>query len=310
MNLVRRWATFRAVFVLICVTATPLANAQVSVFCNNLFSPNAPNQPAAHYVGDAITLQVDRQSNFNFIYGTSNTSLGQGFAKTVIAAGPGPATMVAQTIPGTAWGNCQLDTNIFRDVDAQISSITGDFFTASDLSFNGISSGGAGGNSYLWIFGDGETSTERRPVHSYNSAGTFTVQFRVTDSNGRSESDSQSITISDNPNVPGRPTLIIAEFAGCNGASATYTLDWNATGTQPSNYFAYEFKPSTTALFYPIQWLNTNTKIEYGLTPSLAYEVRVRGCLAASEATCGPSRSRTFTAASCGGGPGGGRHDF
>ncbi|GAA4327584.1 PKD domain-containing protein [Flaviaesturariibacter amylovorans] len=40
------------------------------------------------------------------------------------------------------------------------------------------------GHSYLWSFGDGSTSTERNPVHSYNSTGSFSVSLIVTSANG------------------------------------------------------------------------------------------------------------------------------
>lgn len=36
--------------------------------------------------------------------------------------------------------------------------------------------------SYLWNFGDGETSTDQHPLHKYRLPGTFTVSLTVTDS--------------------------------------------------------------------------------------------------------------------------------
>ncbi len=38
--------------------------------------------------------------------------------------------------------------------------------------------------SWLWDFGDGATSTERNPVHTYNQAGTFSVRLTVTGPDG------------------------------------------------------------------------------------------------------------------------------
>lgn len=35
------------------------------------------------------------------------------------------------------------------------------------------------GQSYLWDFGDGQTSTEVNPAHTYGSAGTYTVKLTV-----------------------------------------------------------------------------------------------------------------------------------
>ena len=38
--------------------------------------------------------------------------------------------------------------------------------------------------SWLWDFGDGETSTEQNPTHAYAEAGTYTVQLTVENENG------------------------------------------------------------------------------------------------------------------------------
>jgi PKD repeat protein len=38
--------------------------------------------------------------------------------------------------------------------------------------------------SWLWDFGDGTTSTEKNPVHTYSKAGTYTVNLTVKNSGG------------------------------------------------------------------------------------------------------------------------------
>ncbi|HEV8361455.1 MAG TPA: PKD domain-containing protein [Candidatus Thermoplasmatota archaeon] len=42
--------------------------------------------------------------------------------------------------------------------------------------------------SWLWAFGDGATSTERNPTHTYSSLGTKTVTLTVTDNEGATDS--------------------------------------------------------------------------------------------------------------------------
>lgn len=42
----------------------------------------------------------------------------------------------------------------------------------------------SGSVTYLWDFGDGETSTEKNPVHTYAQKGEYTVTLTVTDSQG------------------------------------------------------------------------------------------------------------------------------
>ncbi len=41
-----------------------------------------------------------------------------------------------------------------------------------------------GPTSWIWDFGDGQTSTERNPVHTYSAVGTFTVSLMVTNAYG------------------------------------------------------------------------------------------------------------------------------
>lgn len=49
--------------------------------------------------------------------------------------------------------------------------------------------------NYLWDFGDGQTSTEANPNHTYASSGQFTATLTVTDSNGIVASDSSSVRV-------------------------------------------------------------------------------------------------------------------
>jgi PKD repeat protein len=42
-------------------------------------------------------------------------------------------------------------------------------------------------NTYAWDFGDGETSTEQNPVHTYAMSGTYTVKLAVTGDGGTAE---------------------------------------------------------------------------------------------------------------------------
>lgn len=51
-----------------------------------------------------------------------------------------------------------------------------------------------GGTSYLWDFGDGNTSTQTSPVHTYASTGTYTVCLTTTSSCG-SDSVCQQVTV-------------------------------------------------------------------------------------------------------------------
>lgn len=51
--------------------------------------------------------------------------------------------------------------------------------------------------SYTWDFGDGETSTEKDPVHVYAAAGDYTVKLTATNDANVSAEYSQAITVTD-----------------------------------------------------------------------------------------------------------------
>ncbi|MFC1948478.1 PKD domain-containing protein, partial [Chloroflexota bacterium] len=45
--------------------------------------------------------------------------------------------------------------------------------------------------SYLWEFGDGETSTDENPSHSYDDSGYYTVSLTVTDDRGNTDTQTR-----------------------------------------------------------------------------------------------------------------------
>ena len=50
-----------------------------------------------------------------------------------------------------------------------------------------------------WTFGDGYSTIVKSPVHAFGAAGTYTVTLKVTDSQGKTGTASQSITVADPP---------------------------------------------------------------------------------------------------------------
>lgn len=53
--------------------------------------------------------------------------------------------------------------------------------------------GGETPYSYLWDFGDGSSSSDQNPDHTYDSAGTFDVSCTVTDASGNTSTETLSI---------------------------------------------------------------------------------------------------------------------
>jgi outer membrane protein assembly factor BamB len=66
-----------------------------------------------------------------------------------------------------------------------------------DVSFNfsGTIYGGIPPYNYHWDFGDGSSSDQQNPSHSYTEEGNFTATFTVTDSEGNQSNDTASVHI-------------------------------------------------------------------------------------------------------------------
>jgi MYXO-CTERM domain-containing protein len=60
-------------------------------------------------------------------------------------------------------------------------------------------SGGVAPYTYSWTFGDGGTSTQQNPAHTFQVAGTYSVSVVVTDSRGNSVTKTVTVTASPSP---------------------------------------------------------------------------------------------------------------
>jgi hypothetical protein len=65
----------------------------------------------------------------------------------------------------------------------------------SQVSFSSAIDGGAPAFSYQWNFGDGSSSTEANPTHTFDMTGTFDVTLTVTDSRSNVRNGIVSVTV-------------------------------------------------------------------------------------------------------------------
>lgn len=56
-------------------------------------------------------------------------------------------------------------------------------------------------DTYNWAFGDGSTSSEANPTHTYTSGGSYTVSLEVVDSNGLSAFHQETISVNSPPSA-------------------------------------------------------------------------------------------------------------
>ncbi|HEY7613574.1 MAG TPA: PKD domain-containing protein [Gemmatimonadales bacterium] len=74
-------------------------------------------------------------------------------------------------------------------------------------------------SSWQWNFGDGTSSTQRNPSHTFASAGTYDVRLTVTDDRGGQGTSMKQVTAEDPPNAP--PTADLTWT--CTGLDCSFT---------------------------------------------------------------------------------------
>ncbi|MDX2504503.1 MAG: PKD domain-containing protein, partial [Gammaproteobacteria bacterium] len=105
--------------------------------------------------------------------------------------------------------------------------------TGNTVNFRSAGSADSDGSiaSYAWSFGDGGSSNQANPKHTYTKAATYKVTLTVRDNKGASVSDSTTAAIS-NPVVNSPPT------ANANGPYAVTTnvsVNFSSAGSEDSD---------------------------------------------------------------------------
>lgn len=90
--------------------------------------------------------------------------------------------------------------------------------------------------SWVWIFGDGNTSSGQNPEHQYIESGIYTVSLTVTDDDGANDALQKTIIVS-SINHPPNPPIISGPTSG--KAGITYTYNLSSTDQDDDNVFYY-----------------------------------------------------------------------
>lgn len=104
--------------------------------------------------------------------------------------------------------------------------------------------------SYLWAFGDGTTSTETAPTHTYVENGTYTITLTASNANGSSTATQQieveipEVTSVTNANGCGNATLTLS--AQGNGTLHWFDAQTGGTELGTGNSYTNAFAETTT----------------------------------------------------------------
>jgi PKD repeat protein len=142
--------------------------------------------------------------------------------------------------------NCSDDTTITVTVNANpnvnFSTTTTRACDSLTAVFTNTTSGGA---TYLWDFGDGNSSTDDSPTHTYNTPGTYSVLLSATSTNGCSATKAAINLIIIKPTPV--PVFAASRTSICPGdcisfadqTAGTNTIwQWQFTGANPGTSLA------------------------------------------------------------------------
>jgi PKD repeat protein len=127
-------------------------------------------------------------------------------------------------------------------------------------------------SSYQWDFGDGATSTQADPTHTYATAGTYQVTLKVTDAGGLSDTTTQSVTVGSTAGI------------GYIGSDATQGNLTNLSVTVPSGVSAGNglvlvttVASSTVTATAPAGWTQVGQTTSGGTTSTVWQRVAAGG---------------------------------
>jgi gliding motility-associated-like protein len=115
--------------------------------------------------------------------------------------------------------------------------------TDPSVSFTNTSATSGAAGTYLWTFGDGNTSTSENPINVYAASGTYNVTLKVTDAvSGCSNTSAVSkITVG---NLPPQLSFTMSPLTGCSPRTVTFTN--TSTGAVPASNFDWDFGNGNT----------------------------------------------------------------
>ena len=168
---------FDSVSKTIVISPAPIANFGAENIC--LGSPVQ--------FSDSSTIASGAISSYSWKFGNGDTSVSQSPVNTYAASGSYSVSLMVTSNAGCEGSITRnvtinpLPISLFTD---SITNTTVKFFP-KDTAYS----------SYLWLFGDNDSSTAKKPVHIYTNYKIYTVKLTVTDKNGCSDTSSASINL-------------------------------------------------------------------------------------------------------------------
>lgn len=204
--------------------------------------------------------------------GDGNTSLSQNPSHTYAAAGTYSVMLTATTADGCS-DNITKSVTVF---DAPVAGFTATTECQGNAtSFTNTSNIPTGTLSYSWAFGDGNSSTDINPTHTYLASGTYNVTLTATSNNGCTHDTIITVTVNDQPTAD----FTIVDNEVCDGDLVSFT---NFSVVAANGKYTWDFGDGNTSLMLT----PTHTYAGPGVyTVTLTAEDTVTGCSAVATGT-------------------------
>lgn len=212
--------------------------------------------PIAQFSTNPVCLGIPTQftdqstgspTSWSWNFGDGNTDTQQSPSHTFASAGTFNVTLIVANANG-----CPDTITIPVTVDP----IPIAAFSPSSVCFNNPTpfTDNSTGNptQWLWDFGDGNTSTQQNPSHTYSAPGTYTASLIVTTASGCKDTVSRVIAINPlpNPNFTAPPVCLgyPSQFSDLSNISAGNITgwSWNFGETGSSSNISTQQNPSHT----------------------------------------------------------------
>lgn len=172
---------------------------------------------------------------WSWAFGDGFTSTSQNPSHTYMIQGSFNAVLTAKDSLNATAQAAAIPITVSAGVQATSSATPTSGFAPLQVTFTGSATGGTPPYTWSWAFGDGFSSTDQNPTHTYPSGGTFHPILTVHDSAGGSD-PANPLTISVqaplNASSSGAPlsgtSPLQVNFAGAaTGGTPPYTYDWD-----------------------------------------------------------------------------------
>ncbi|HLF07421.1 MAG TPA: PKD domain-containing protein, partial [Thermoplasmata archaeon] len=270
----------------VSISANPTTGqAPLSVQFTSTPSGGATPYSYAWDFGDSGTATAKDPSHTYVSPGTFTASL------KITDSGGGSATSNPVTIT-VSGGTGQLQVSISATPSSGAAPLA--------VVFSSTPAGGTAPYTYAWEFGDGGTSADKDPAHTYASAGTFTAVMKLTDSQGGSATSNSvgiTVTASQIPAVTATfPQDAATGVAMNTDIGVTFSIPMDTAATES----AFAVSPSASGAF---RWSSGDTVVALDpasdLTASTKYTVTLgTGAKSKQGVALGAPHSFSFTTGS------------